>query len=375
MSISSLARGTNKTRAPLSKGDHADEGNRPGFSDRWRGALARSAVVRPVARFFAGLGTCLMYHRVCDDEHANVASGSDFLPNRELIVSAGAFDQQMAFLAQNYHCLSLPDALHRLKAGRLPERSAVVTFDDGYLDNLTLALPILRKHNVPATIYVATGLIEHASVLWWYELEHLVTLQSSLSIRWRQRNMHFSMADLAEKRLAYQKLNRLFKDMSPSEQNDFMSALRGDCQIRFNYASLVLRRHQLCELAADPLITIGAHTHHHLVLSRLPDIRLRHEISRSRELLEEWLERPIKHLAYPFGGNQQACKREFVAARELGFKSAVTTRLGHLHRFHRNHPLALPRVAIGYQDCMARFEWKLSGLYCLARRPTSRIRI
>jgi len=135
----------------------------------------------------------------------------------------------------------------------------------------------------------------------------------------------------------------------------------------------VLRRQQLAKLAADPLITIGAHTHHHPVLSRLPGVALRHEIGRSRELLEAWLKHPIEHLAYPFGGNAQACKREFSAARELGFKSAVTTRLGHFHKFHGKHLLALPRVAIGNRDCMARFEWKLSGLYSLFRRPASRI--
>jgi peptidoglycan/xylan/chitin deacetylase (PgdA/CDA1 family) len=346
------------------------------FSDSWRGMLARSSVVRPLARFFAGQGSCLMYHRICDSKQAAIASNSNFLPNQELIVSARAFDQQMAFLARHYNCLSLPEAIEQIKTGHLTPDSAIVTFDDGYLDNLTLALPILRKHRVPATIYVATGLVEQATSLWWYELEHLIRARSRLHILWRNRNIRFSLHGPAEKYKAYFYLNRLLKGMSPVEQADFMAAVRaGPQQPRFNSASLMLHRQQLKMLAADPLITIGAHTHHHLVLSRLPEIRLRHEINRSRDLLQSWLKRPICHLAYPFGGNQQACKREFLTARELGFESAVTTRLGHIHGFHRKHLLALPRVAIGYQDCMERFEWKLSGLYSLARRPASRIHI
>ncbi len=352
-----------------------NDARNPGFSNVWRGAVARSTLTRPLASLFAGLGTCLMYHRICEDEQTRATIQSSFLPNQELIVSTRAFNEQMAFLARNYNCISLHQAIEQLKSGRLPPSSVVVTFDDGYLDNLTLALPVLQSHGIPATVYIATGLIEQTSRLWWYELEQLVAGQSNLHIDWQGREYNISSTNVMEKRLAYVFLNRLMKRMSPEEQSDFMAMLQAEHPHHFNYSSLVLRRRHLAKLADDPLITIGAHTHHHLVLSRLSDIQLRHELLRSRELLQSWLERPVDHLAYPFGSNQQACKREFKVARELGFESAVTTRLGHLQKFHRNHLLALPRVAVGYQDCMSRFEWKLSGLYCLSRRPLSRIRI
>jgi peptidoglycan/xylan/chitin deacetylase (PgdA/CDA1 family) len=374
--MSGLVQPTDSPRAPGHPEARRTVTQETRLSDSWRGRLSRSSLARPLARLFAGQGSCLMYHRICDDQQAAIASDSNFLPNQELVVSAGAFEQQMAFLARHYNCITLAEAIGQIKAGRLEPDSAIVTFDDGYLDNLTLALPILRKYQVPATVYVATGLVEHAASLWWYELEHLIRVRSRLHIQWQKRHIRFSLLGPSQKYKAYFHLNRLLKGMSPAEQEDFMAAVRsGPQQPRFNSASLMLRRRQLQLLAADPLITIGAHTHHHLVLSRLPEIRLRHEINRSRDLLQSWLERPITHLAYPFGGNQQAGKREFLTARELGFESAVTTRLGHIHGFHRKHLLALPRVAIGYQDCMERFEWKLSGLYCLARRPVSRIRI
>lgn len=342
-----------------------------GFGSRWRGALARSRFVQAF-RPWTGLATCLMYHRVCPDETEFDDMAPGFAPNRDLSVTVSAFDEQMAFVARHFNCLSLPEAVERLASGGLPERSLVVTFDDGYLDNLTLALPILRKHAVPATMYIATGLIGQSGLSWWYELEDLIAAGDGFHVKWNKQNLYFSTIDAAAKCRAFDVLNRMLKRMEPAEQAKFMGMLRQGAIRRIRDENQLMNHRQLIELAADPLITIGAHTHHHLSLSGLNPIRLRHEMLRSKTLLESWLEQPIEHLAYPFGGQAQASDREFSAAAELGFSSAVTTRLGHFQGFHKEHLQALPRIGIGYQDCMARFEWKLSGLYCMARRPLSR---
>ena len=342
------------------------------FSNRWRGALARSHLVRAV-RPWGGLATCLMYHRICADkaEHDDVIEG--FAPNSELSVTVGAFDEQMAFVSKHFNCVSLPEAIQQLAAGMLPARSLVVTFDDGYLDNLSLALPILRKHSVPATVYIATGMIDQADLPWWYELEDLLAKGDRFSLDWNKQHLHFSTTDAERKMKAFHTLNPMLKLMDPVEQARFMGLLRDGSIKRRQPKHQLMNRDQLLELAADPLITIGAHTHNHLALRSLCPIRLRQEMIRSKELLEEWLSRPIEHLAYPFGGEAHASDREFSAAAEVGFSSAVTTRLGHFQAFHKNHLLALPRIGIGYQDCMGRFEWKLSGLYSMVRRPISRL--
>ncbi|WP_376694883.1 polysaccharide deacetylase family protein [Wenzhouxiangella sp. EGI_FJ10305] len=313
-----------------------------------------------------------MYHRVCPDPTDAEETDRSFAPNGDLSVTVSAFDEQMAFVARHFNCLSLPDAVEKLASGNLPARSLIVTFDDGYLDNLTLALPILRRHGVPATIYVATGLIGQTDLPWWYELEDLIGSGDGIHIYWHKQHLHFSTIDAASKRRAFTILNPMLKRMNPADQASFMELLREGSIKRPRQKIQLLNHDQLIKLAADPLITIGAHTHDHLALTSLNPIRLRHEMIRSKELLEEWLQRPIEHLAYPFGGQAQASTREFSAAAELGFSSAVTTRLGHFQNFHKNHLLALPRIGIGYQDCMARFEWKLSGLYCMTRRPVSR---
>lgn len=344
----------------------------PAFSSRWRGALARSRLMRALSRPWTGLATCLMYHRFCPDQAGPDDMTQGFAPNLDLSVTISAFDKQMAFVAQHFNCLSLPEAIDRLARGKLPRRSMIVTFDDGYLDNLTLALPILRRYAVPATVYVATGLIEQTDLPWWYELEDLIVAGDGLHVHWDKQDLHFSTIDAAAKRQTFDILNPMLKSMDSTEQATFMGLLRQGSSKPIQQDDQFMNRSQLIELASDPLITIGAHTHNHLALSELKPIRLRHEMNRSRELLEDWLKRPIEHLAYPFGGEAQAATREFDVAAELGFSSAVTTRLGHFQRFHKNHLLALPRIGIGYRDCMARFEWKISGLYSMIRRPSSR---
>jgi peptidoglycan/xylan/chitin deacetylase (PgdA/CDA1 family) len=339
-------------------------------SDRIRDALVATPIGRPLRRFWSGLGTCLMYHRIAPDDSAPNRS---FSPNRELMVRESEFERQIAYIARYYNCLSLPEAVELLERGKLPRRSVIVTFDDGYLDNLTLALPILQAYRVPATVYVATGIIERAVNMWWYDLEDIIGNESSLAIQWNGKHWTERIETHRDKRECFARLNRKLKRMSPEEQDLFLGRLRPKPAARLNLAGQVLDHDGVRQLSDDPLITIGAHTHRHLVLSSLPAAQLREEIATSRRLLETWTGRQVRHLAYPFGDRHQAGAREFQTAKAMGFESATTTRLGHLHAFHARQPFALPRIAVGFDDNMARFRWKLSGYDCMVRRPLSRV--
>lgn len=341
--------------------------------DGLRRTLVGSAVTAPLRRTWSGLGTCLMYHRICTEDYR---PNDGFSPNHELMVREGEFDAQMRHLAANYNCLSLPEAVRLLKKRRLPRRSVIVTFDDGYLDNLTIALPILRAHGVPATIYVTTGIVDNSINLWWYELESIIRSEDRLNYRWNGKCRTENTAGYRRKLACFNRLSRKFKRLTPVNQNRLLDRLRnGSGTPPFSYRRYVLDPKQVKALADDPLITIGAHTHHHPDLSHLNENLMRREVEVSRKLLEEWTGKSISCFAYPFGGREQAGRREFRIAEELGFESAVTTRTGHLHRFHSTQLHALPRIAIGHDDTMTSFRWKLSGLECMMRRPLSRIQI
>jgi peptidoglycan/xylan/chitin deacetylase (PgdA/CDA1 family) len=103
---------------------------------------------------------------------------------------------------------------------------------------------------------------------------------------------------------------------------------------------------ELAQLAADPLVTIGAHTVNHPMLAKLPHEAARSEIDLSRAVIEAALAVRPQHLSYPVGDRSSAGPREFALAAELGFKTAVTTRPGVLFPEHSAHLTALPRISL-----------------------------
>ena len=103
---------------------------------------------------------------------------------------------------------------------------------------------------------------------------------------------------------------------------------------------------ELAQLAADPLVTIGAHTVNHPMLAKLPADAARAEMDLSRSVIEAALSRRPQHLAYPFGDATTAGPREFAAAAALGFKTAVTTQPGVIFAAHRERLTALPRISL-----------------------------
>jgi peptidoglycan/xylan/chitin deacetylase (PgdA/CDA1 family) len=103
---------------------------------------------------------------------------------------------------------------------------------------------------------------------------------------------------------------------------------------------------ELAGFAADPLLTIGAHTVNHPILTKLDDKAVRAELENSRNVIEAALGVRPEHLAYPVGDNSAAGPREFRIAREVGFKTAVTTRPGVVFRRHAEHLTALPRISL-----------------------------
>jgi peptidoglycan/xylan/chitin deacetylase (PgdA/CDA1 family) len=120
--------------------------------------------------------------------------------------------------------------------------------------------------------------------------------------------------------------------------------------IKFDWPQICAREalswDDLSKLAQDPLVTIGAHTVTHPVLSKLTQEEARTEMRIGRKLIEEQINRPVDHFCYPFGSRDEVGLREFQLARELGFKTATTTRWGNIFKKHRLHLHALPRVPL-----------------------------
>ncbi len=115
---------------------------------------------------------------------------------------------------------------------------------------------------------------------------------------------------------------------------------------------LLMTWDEIREMAADPLVTFGAHTKGHYALAKLPEDRARTEMTESIAALERELGRPCRHFSFPYGDPTAAGEREFRLAAEAGMHTAVTTRKGLIHTRHQNRLTALPRLSLNgdYQD-------------------------
>lgn len=256
----------------------------------------------------------LIYHQVL----------SEFDPMRPTEPTAQTFDWQMRLLQQYFTPLSLDQALHHLKHNTLPPNAVCVTFDDGYLNNLTVAQPILAKYGIPATVYVATA-FSTGNNMWNDRLIHLFAAQSNQQLQLDDERVQ--LGDWQDRRNKVQQWLKKLKYLPLIQRLEKI-----DQFYRQNNAeeqtALMMSPAQIKQLA-DCGVTIGAHTVNHPILKVMPQQQQRQEISDSRQQLESWLGSPVQHFAYPNGTkNTDFDDITVKLVEDAGFASAVTTDWG-----------------------------------------------
>ncbi len=248
------------------------------------------------------------------------------------------------------------------------------------------AYPILKEAGVPFAVYVPTSFPDRLGELWWLALEAVIARNDHIGLQIDGRNRTFDCATVAAKRSLYDELYWWLR-ARPTEA-DMRAVIKNlaacyHVDIAAFCEELCMSWPELAELAADPLVTIGAHTVSHPMLAKLPPDAVRSEMDLSRSIIEAALGMRPEHLSYPIGDSTSAGPREFAIAAELGFKTAVTTRPGVLFRSPQPAPdraaadfaqrrvsaLALcARPAVGFGD--GDVEWLSAarrGLDCGSR--------
>lgn len=307
-------------------------------------------------------GAILMFHRVV----AKLGT-SGFEPNRELEVTPEVLGEIIHGLRANgFEIVSLDDVPHRLE-DKKSKPFACLTFDDGYRDNLELALPVCANLQAPFTVYLTTGFMEASSTIWWLDLEALVRAQSAITMTLGDQERAFATATPKEKSKAYAELSHHFERANAAEREACVQqmARRYNVDGIANTRSLMMSWEEARQLAGHPLVTIGAHSITHPTLASLTPAQSRYEIAESRAIIEERLNRKIDHFAYPYGGPSNAGDREFAICKELGFATAVTTRFGLIGDSNPPPRHALPRVTSNSFDDQRTVRVKLSGLPAL----------
>ena len=317
-------------------------------------ALLTSSAGKPFQNIASGLGLCLNYHRVTE----KIVDKNDFCPNIDICVTKDNFRKQIEAVSKTFTPVDISTTIEGLESNTLNNRSVVVSFDDGFKDNLELALPILEEFNVPAVIYITTGIIDQECNLWWYALEEHLSNNHKIHFSWDGKDYMLDAMTPEQKRATYKQLVEIFRGLHIFRQNDLLLELKAEPAPQIDEA---LSWDEVIELDKHPLITIGAHTRSHPVLSSLPDNDAKAEIIQSKLILEDRLGHPVEHFAYTFGDPKACGKREREFTRDAGFKSGVTTTSGHFRAESKRCLFGLPRVIIDYFDTHMDFLWKLYG--------------
>ena len=313
---------------------------------------AAATVFRPAvsSKLFSDPLTILMYHGI-------VRAPLD-IPD-PCMVLADDFDQQMRYLSKHFEVWSLNDALARLSDGRLQRRSVVITFDDGYQSNHDYALPILEELRLPATIYVATCFVDTDTTVWTGKLQHAFAVTTAECLEWRGRRWQLITAD--EKLCC---LLDIKTELKGSPQDDLLDTVAELTMLLEDAGSesldklspyRMLDSTSIQRLAASEYIELGAHTHSHLVLSRIGKAQQEAEIRMSKTAIESITSEPCTSFAYPNGQPEDFDEDTLEILDDCGFESAVTTVNG-MCGSSLYSPLQLPRVTVDGRSSFSQFK-------------------
>jgi peptidoglycan/xylan/chitin deacetylase (PgdA/CDA1 family) len=318
--------------------------------------------VERATSYLSGRVLILLYHRVAEPE-------SD---PWELAVSPQHLEEHLQFLSKYYGLMSMRDLSEVVQKGRLPRRRVVVTFDDGYADNLLTAKPLLEKYDVPATVFIATGNAGQDREFWWDELDRLLmkpgALPGTLTLAVNGDNRYWELGDGARydqnshqhelqwrasevdapapRRAVYRSLWEWMQTMPEDSRllvrQDLLEWAGASGGARETHR--VLAREEIVELTRGGLVDVGCHTVTHPKLSALDAEAQWNELVQSKRSLEGIVGSPVSGFAYPYGRDCDYTSETVRLVREAGFDYACTTSGRFVERGVDR--FQLPRVAV-----------------------------
>jgi peptidoglycan/xylan/chitin deacetylase (PgdA/CDA1 family) len=282
----------------------------------------------------------LFYHRFKEDNE-------DCLPEKLWIRT---FESQMYYIKKWYNVTSLNNLVESIKNKKDFEKpTIVVTIDDGFKDNYDLAFPILKKLNLPCTIFLTSGLIGTGEAPWVDEIGYAFQYSRGTSFAFPGLfgDELVKISNQKEKTEAwqriYEKMLYLENDLRLSLLKDLLRMLEGDRGHERIRDRVMLTWHEVTQMKEND-IYFGAHTLSHPTLSKMDSKQAMFEISESKRQIEEQLGVQVRHFAIPNGRNEDFTDdlREF--CKNCGFVSIVTTSFGVVKK--ESDLYNLPRISI-----------------------------
>jgi len=324
----------------------------------------------PFVKALTGTANALLGSRGCLFTFHRVAATSiwETLPNRNFYLDLSFLDQLLSYLVRNgWAIVTIDEMLQRLHRGDRSGRYVNFSVDDCYRDTFEQVVPLFRRHGVPVTLFVTTGIPDETMPLWCSGLEDVILHRDFV----RLRNDTMVVDTPTEKRRAYDRIATEWDGPEAGCHYCEFCALN-DIDERALHWKHAISWQMLESFRSDALVEIGAHTVTHARISTsVPQTALA-ELKGSRERLEERLGISVRHFAFPYGRSGDCGERDFALAREAGFVSAATTRKGVIRR--GRDLFSLPRNTLnGSHRNLAMVELHLAGITGVAARMIGRV--
>jgi len=282
----------------------------------------------------------LLYHRIVDDRTIYLDKGPVVHHHIR------DFEQEIAWLKKRFQFLSMDEVVDTIRSGKFFARPSVaITFDDGYLDNYTLAYPVLKSQGVPAMIYLATSLIGTNVKTWPDQIEValIASPKKMLSLPDILPDSGMPIVTKDEKQRCCIQLSKALKGIPDMERKTSLNQIFNELGVSMEAlensgARTMLNWDEVKEMSANN-INFGSHSHTHPILSRVPLKEAQEEIRLSKQILEELLGQPTKHFAYPNGRAEDFSDDLREYCREIGFKSIATVVYGTNNMYSNPHEL------------------------------------
>ena len=313
----------------------------------------------------------LTYHGVL-----NGAADYDYLNHN--FIAAESFDAQMRYICRHYRPIALRELVAAYREGRTPpDRSVVVTFDDGFANNFSVAFPILRRHSVPFTVFVTTGLVDTPGAMLWTERAKrslFLHPERSVSLELDGASRILDLSSAAARANASKAVLQRLKRMQPAARNQALDDLERVCgarpvQERERERYEFLTWSQVREMASAG-VEIGSHTVNHPILTTLDADALRDELVESKRRVEAALGRECLSFAYPNGSPTDFGPREKTALRDCGYLCGLSLN-GSLN--DRPDLYEVDRINVGRHLDPPAFHVAMTGILGAARRTRNRI--
>jgi len=328
----------------------------PGIG-RWRRTARRIK-----SRFTPGV-LILLYHRVAElpsDPYLLTVTPQHFAEHLEILRQQGC------------RLMHLQELIQALQGENLPHRGVVITFDDGCVDNLYNAKPLLERYDIPATVFVTSGQVGQEREFWWDELDRLLlqpgTLPKTLHLNingstyeWelgndahyseddqkRDRSWHlYQQDDPTQRHRLFRSLHQWLNSLPIKERWPVLDALAAwaGAELRGRSTHRIFSVDEVVDLAEGGLVEVGAHTVTHPVLSSLSVSAQQDEIRQSKAHLEKILDRPVATFAYPHGSRSDYTEETVKVAQAAGFTCACSNFAGMI--WSDSDRFQLPRVLV-----------------------------